>query len=91
MGVLVFVSVAVMLAMMYLGLYLSLEWDREARIVGMCTTAWVAIAFYLFLSQWVFVPQRETYGLVTITLLSTAGYLVGKTLASVTRREWVED
>jgi hypothetical protein len=91
MGVAVFISVAVMLGMMYLGLYLSLDWDRECRTVGICTTVWVAIAIYLFLTQWLFVKNHELYGLVAITLLSTAGYIVGKTLASATRREWIEE
>jgi hypothetical protein len=90
MGVLIVISVAVLMGMLYLGLYLALEWDLESRLVGICTTAWVAVALYLFVFQWLFVREHEAYGLVAITLLSTAGYLVGKTLTVATRREWIE-
>jgi hypothetical protein len=90
MVVAIFISVAIMLAMMGVGLYLSLDWDPEARTVGLCTAVWVAIAFYLFLTQWLFVERHEMFGLVTITTLSTAGYIVGKTLSAIARKDPTE-
>jgi hypothetical protein len=91
MGVAVFISLAILLAMLALAIYMSLDWDPEKRTIGLCTAAWVAIAVYLFLSQWLFMKKHELYSLATITLLGTAGYVVGKTLVAITRRDSSEE
>jgi hypothetical protein len=90
MGVLIFISVVVLMGMMYLGLHLATEWDPESRLVGICTTVWVGVALYLFVFQWLFSRQHEVYSLAAITLLGTAGYMVGKTVVAATKPEWIE-
>jgi hypothetical protein len=81
----------VMLCFLYWGLWFALEWDREARITGICTAVWAVVALYLFISEWLLFRRHEIYGLLTITMLSSAGYIFGRTLAVVTRREWIEE
>ena len=91
MGVFIVIAVAVMLGMLYLGLYLSLEWEPEARITGICTALWAGVAIYLFLFQWLTLKEPSWHALLAITLPGTAGYIVGRTVTIATRREWIWD
>lgn len=91
MGPLAIICGLVMLVMLYTGLYYSFEPEREQRIVGVCTTVWAVVALYLYVFQWMLVPRHEVQSLIAITLLSTAGFMVGRTLAWFTRWEWAEE
>jgi uncharacterized membrane protein YhiD involved in acid resistance len=86
MGVFLAVTVGVVLAMLYCGLKLATEWEPEARLTGICTLLWVCIAAYLFFAQWFPSKQHDSYSLVIISLISMSGYIVGRTLAFLTRR-----
>ncbi len=89
-GLAIFCSV-VMLAMLYLGLYHTIDPDPHERMMGICTLLWAVTALYLFVFHWILVPRHEVPRLITITVLSTAGYLVGRTYAWMKRLEWIEE
>lgn len=89
MGLFPFVCGILMLGMLFVGTYLAFEPDPQDKKVGVCSTLWAGIAIYLFATQWLFVPRHELSSLLAITALSTAGYLVGKTYAWLTRWEWL--
>lgn len=92
MGVLLLISCVVMLGMMYLGLYLVTDWDPESKVVGAFTLTWVCASIFLLMTQWLPLQRQEPYALLMITALSTAGFIVGKTVAALMRREfWIED
>ena len=79
-----------MLGLLFTGIYLVFEPDAEDRKLGTCMAAWSAMALYLFLFQWLFLPKHMLIGLFAITALSSAGYIVGKTVSWLTRWEWTE-
>jgi hypothetical protein len=70
-----------MLIMMYVGLYFVTEHNAQSRITGICTLFWVGIASYLLISQFLLSREQTSYSLFTITVLSTVGFIVGKTIA----------
>lgn len=80
-----------MVAIFFGGVYLALEPDPQDKKVGACMALWALFALYLFFAQWLFVPRHEPVSLYAITILSTAGYIVGKTWAWLTRWEWIEE
>jgi hypothetical protein len=70
-----------------------MEWpsNPEDKLTGICTLFWVGIAIFLLISQWLPDKRHDIQALVMITLLSGAGYVVGRTIAALGQRDWVED
>ncbi len=91
MGVLILVSVAVMLGMLYYGLYCIMEFDAEKRIIGIAVVTWVAMAIYLLVTKVLPNTRQEPYSIAAVTALSTAGAIVGRMLATAVRPEWAEE
>lgn len=87
MNVLLLISATVMVIMMYVGLHFVTEPNADSRIIGVCTLFWVGIAVYLLFTQWLMAKQQLSYGLVTITALSTVGYIVGRTITALLNHE----
>lgn len=87
----IFCCGVLMLGMLYAGLHLAFEPDPQDKKIGVCTALWSLVAIYLFCFEWLFVPRHEVSSLLAIAALSIVGYLVGLTLAWLTRWEWTED
>jgi hypothetical protein len=90
MTILFFLSACVMVGMLYVGLSNTLEWDPEKRIIGICTLTWAAIGIYLLMTQWMLATRHLPHILILATVLSTCGFIVGKTLTALLRRDWRE-
>lgn len=80
---LLLLCVAVILAMMYVGLHLVMEDVGRDRILGGCTLLWTAIATYVLMTQWLPMREPDPLSLMAITLMSTVGYIVGSTLLAL--------
>lgn len=87
MNVLVLIAVTIMIVMLYVGLHFVTEPNRESRVIGICTLLWVGIACYLLIGQYMLAKQQASYGIVTIAMLSTVGYIVGRAVVAIFRPE----
>ncbi|HVT13448.1 MAG TPA: hypothetical protein VHE55_14380 [Fimbriimonadaceae bacterium] len=91
MNLLLDATVALMLGLAFLGVQSILDWELECRLAGILTLATDGLGAYLLATQWLPVPENNPYGLIVIALVSGAGYLAGRALASLIRTDWFED
>lgn len=87
MGIVFIGSGFVVTGMLFLGLHLLSCEDRDSRITGFCTTLWVALSAYLFFTQWMPAREQHLIQLISIAVLGTMGYPVGRAVAALTRPE----
>lgn len=89
MGLMVGLVLCLMFLLLFVGLRLIGEWERDEQIVGSCTLAWVAVAAYLLFTQWLPDPYHPRPGLMTIFLLTLGGYAVGRLIVWIRQKDWL--